>query len=56
MAAFAHQRGTGVPEVMKTDYFFHASTLRTAAWPSCIPQEGMPRVGKGRSLSGTTTE
>jgi hypothetical protein len=37
-------------------YFHNQSTLRTAAWPSCIAQEGMPRVGKDRSLSGTATE
>jgi hypothetical protein len=41
---------------MKSPYFFHASTLRTAAWPSCITQVGMPLVGKDRPLSGTTTE
>src|SRR4051812_43583100 len=43
------------PRDMKP-YHFHESTLRTAAWPSCIAQEGMPRVGKDRPLSGTPTE
>jgi hypothetical protein len=40
---------------MKTT-FFHQPTLRTAAWPSCIAQEGMRLVVKDRSLSGTPTE
>jgi hypothetical protein len=46
---------TEFPRDMKP-YYFHESTLRTAAWPSCIAQEGMPRVGKDRPLSGTPTE
>jgi hypothetical protein len=42
------------PRDMKTTFTYRLS-LRAAAWPSCIAQEGMRLVVKDRPLSGRTT-